>query len=631
MEQVLGNVLGTCALQSNGVSNNLFGLMVQTLLAAQCSLSPPDLWPADHAPHALEHGLPEYDFIIVGAGTAGSVLANRLSENPDWQVLLIEAGGDPPVESEIPLFCLNLQQTSATWNHYAEKSEFASKALANGSYWPSGRILGGSSGVNAMLYVRGNKADYDEWEELGNPTWNWENVLQYFKKSEDIEMPHLVARNGGKYHATGGPMKIGLFYGIDPLKGVIVESAKQKGYKFIDDYNGDEHIGFTYAFGNIYRGARFSAAKGFLNSAKDRPNLHIIKNALATQIFVEDNRAKAIEFELTVAEKVEKFAVKAKKEVIVSAGSVKSSQLLQLSGIGPKSLLESFEIPVVKDAAVGLNLQDHVFVPIFFSAHKGLAAMFNPQEFADLYYQYIMHKVGLFSTMGITDVMGFVNTENKTALYPNIQYIFLKYDRGAPVTPELFQNFGIHGDARDILLAENQEGHVMQVCVTLLKQSNRGKIEIRSKDPHDPPKIFPNYLEVDQDVKAIVKGIRLFRELLDTDLFKHHKIEEIRLPFEECDTLEYNLDDYWTCYGRQLSTTLYHPVGTAKMGPDTDNQAVVDYRLRLKGVSGLRVIDASVMPIIPAGNTNAPTMMIAEKAADFIKEDWQTQANRDEL
>lgn len=358
--------------------------------------------------------------------------------------------------------------------------------------------------------------------------------------------------------------------------------------------------------------------------------MFIVKNAVATKIQLSGTKTEGVEYEVTVKNKVKKLSVKAKKDVIISAGAVNSAKLLMLSGLGPKEHLQELDIPVVVDSPVGQNLLDHVWVPLFFTFHKGAAPTFDPSDFADYYYQYLRGQVGILSTMGVTDAMGFVNTENKTALYPNIQYIFLKLDRGTPVLRDVATNFGFPPDMQEELIEANKEANLLLVCVTLLKPASKGEIKLKSADPKDPPQIITNYLKEASDIPPLVKGIRIFREFLDTQLFKYHDAEELRVSVDECDNLKFDSDEYWTCYSRQLSTTLYHPTGTTRFGPDTDKSAVQDPRLRFRGVKGLRVIDAGALPTIPAGNTMAPTIMVAERAADFIKEDWQAKA-KDEL
>lgn len=471
-----------------------------------------------------------------------------------------------------------------------------------------------------MVYVRGNKRDYDTWEELGNPGWGYAQALKYFKKSEGNQVDWIMEMNQGKFHRPGGPLKVDSFNSIETLKTVIFESAFELGYvEQVDINKDDEYLGFVTAQGTLYKGERHSTAKAFLNPIWARDNLRIIKNAFVTDLIVNDGKVEGIRFELNG----KKLEAKARKEVIVSAGAVNTPKLLMLSGIGKAADLKKHGIKVVKDLPVGYNLQDHSCTAVNFQFHKKTAQDHSPRDITDSLFSYLKYRVGKFAGTGFSDMMGFINTVNKTAIYPDIQYHFFGQPKKMIGFTDGLQNLGYNDDFISQMVKSNNEAETVQVGVTLLNPKSRGTIKLRSSDPKDAPVIDANYFGEPEDLDTVVRGIREFLKFLPTENFKIHTGELYRFKIEECDKLEYDSDDYWKCFVSYFATTIFHPSGTCKMGPDSDPEAVVDPRLRVRGVKGLRVVDASIMPLITSGNTNAPVIMIAEKASDMIKEDWK--------
>lgn len=480
-------------------------------------------------------------------------------------------------------------------------------------FWPRGKLLGGTSAINAMIYIRGNKRDYDHWEELGNPSWNWESVLMHFKKSEDNRVPHIAADT--HHHATGGPLPVDTYKDDQPIKSVLASALTELGYKQIVDYNGKENLGFLKAQGTVDSGTRYSSAKAFLVPAKSRENLHIIKHAHVTELTYIQNAVNGVKFTI---DKVPYEAV-SRKEVILSAGTINTPQILMLSGIGPKDELDAHKIKLRKELPVGYNLQDHLIVPYGVIFHGTNLEEFGLKDLLEATYRYATNRSGLLSTIASLDFMAFVSTVNDP-IYPDIQFHMFHCKRKQPDLRNLFIAYGYTDEIVESFVKANEAAEIVVFVATLLNPKSRGRIQLRSADPYAPPKIFPNYFSEKDDLDTMVRAIRILRKLSGTEAFRINEAEIVRVKISACDKYAYDTDDYWKCYSRHISSTIYHPVGTARMGPDTN--AVVDATLKVKGVKGLRVADASIMPKIISGNTNAPTIMIGEKVADFIKADW---------
>ncbi|XP_011868579.1 PREDICTED: glucose dehydrogenase [FAD, quinone]-like [Vollenhovia emeryi] len=540
----------------------------------------------------------EYDFIVIGGGSAGAVVTNRLSEIPDWNVLLLEAGPDENEITDVPAFAAYLQLSKFDWKYQTEVTGKACLAMKGGRCnWPRGKILGGSSSLNYMLYVRGNKQDYDHWESLGNPGWGYDQVLHYFKKSEDNRNPYLQK---SPYHATGGYLTVQETPWKAPLLLAFIEAGVEIGYEN-RDINGEKQTGFMIAQGTIRRENRCSTAKAFLRPIQLRENIHIAMNSHVTRIVIDPltMRATGVEF----VRNGQRQIAKARKEVILSAGAVNSPQILMLSGIGPKEHLQHVGVPVIKDLRVGDNLQDHIVVSVI--------------------THYVVNGRGPLTSLGGVEGLAFVNTKyaNHSIDYPDVQFHMgsasINSDAG-----QIRKMLGLTDEVYDAVFRPINNRDAWTTLPLLLRPKSRGSIRLRSSNPFDSPIINANYFSDPMDIAVLVEAVKIAIKVNEAEAFKPFGSRVHRAKLPKCRHLKFGTDAYWECHIRQISITVYHPVGSARMGPSNDPTAVVDSRLRVHGIGGLRVIDASIMPTITSGNTNAPVIMIGEKGADLIKQDW---------
>jgi choline dehydrogenase len=525
-----------------------------------------------------------YQYVIVGAGSAGCVLANRLSEDPNVQVLFLEAGGKdwhPFIHMPAGLAKI-IGVKNINWSYETEPEPNMNNRRM---YWPRGKVLGGSSSINAMCYTRGQREDYDQWAELGNAGWSYQDVLPYFKKAENCE------RGASEYHGVGGPLNVQDLIYHNVLSERFIEAAVSVGYPKNDDFSGAKQEGIGFYQVTQKNGKRCSTAVGYLKPVLDRPNLTVITGALAHRVLFKGNRAVGVIY----SQKGRISKAPAEKEVILSGGAVNSPQVLMLSGVGPAEHLQEKGITVVQHLpGVGQNLQDHLDACTLYECTQPITydTIRHVHEVIVGINYYLFGKGP--GTSNVAEAGGFIRSPLAKDHRPDVQLHFL---------PALLDD---HGRNR---MKEN--GMTIHTCD--LRPDSRGELLLRSPNPSEHPIIRANYLSAEKDVAIMIECVKIAREIFNAKPFSEFLGKEI-FPGAQART-----DAEILAFIRQKAETIYHPVSTCKMGTDNDEMAVVDNELKVRGVENLRVVDASIMPTLLSGNTNAPTVMIAEKAADLIK------------
>ncbi|CAC5376119.1 Glucose dehydrogenase [FAD, quinone],Choline dehydrogenase, mitochondrial,Oxygen-dependent choline dehydrogenase [Mytilus coruscus] len=613
----------------------------------------------------------------LGAGSAGAVIANRLSEDENVTVLLLEAGGSELDHNyiKVPLATPLLQETDIDWSYYTIPQKASCKAMKEQrSYWPRGRVLGGTSSINHMVYIRGSRHDYDQWEKEGVVGWGYTDVLPYFLKIEDMK---IVQLSNSTYHSTGGYLPI-TESKVTDLSNLYQRAAEELGYKVVDQ-NGEDMIGFSYVQSNIFGGERFSTSTAYIRPIINRSNLHISTNSFVTKILITNKTARGIE----MIKNGQKRILLARKEVILSAGAVNSPQLLMLSGIGPREHLEEhkvtyrtlrgtqgniciqvtqrtptrnqgtfiysrhrehmdeqigeiyiqvtkrtcrgtqdniyIQIEVHADLPVGENMEDHPMFFMKYNTKEDLSISVKSTQSWWNMLQYYLTRGGIFSFSGMEAII-FDKSRIKDmhTLYPDYQLMFFSI-----ALDKAFLENGLPLNYNDSVVKVAQTrafSNEFTITQILLHPKSTGSIKLKSKDPFVHPVIDPNYLSNHHDIDIFIEAIRKTQELAKSKALRELDATLNRVDFPGiCDEEEFDSDTYWECLIRHYAVTVYHPSCTCRMGDKDDPTAVVDSKLRVKGIANLRVADASVMRHVTSGNTNSPSIMIGEKAADLIR------------
>lgn len=567
-----------------------------------------------------ERVMEEYDFVVVGAGPGGAVVTNRLTEEEEWNVLLLEAGKDASIYTDIPAVVSYLQFTDYKWGYKTEKMAGNCLAMEDQKcVWPRGKGMGGTSLINYMLYTRGSRNDYDSIAEQGNTGWSFDDVLPYFLKSENCSIDEYKS---SQFHSHSGYLNVDNIPFKSKSISAFLEGASELGYP-VGDYNAP---GSSSTFSRVQStqkfGRRVSASTAFLENIKNRRNFHVVEQARVTKVLIDKASMKAIGVEFVKNRK--RRIVRARKEVILSAGSLNSPQLLMLSGIGPEDHLKDIGVDVIRNLPVGRNLQDHFTMPglVFTVNNTDTLTELKTQNIEAL-AEWWFEGGGILSIPGGVEGIGFVSSSVGSS---DIELLFI--NGGLNSGDTVRKSFGITDEFYNSVFSSIDNLETVSIWPIVLKPQSRGKILLKDKNPFHWPLFYHDYFADTSDLDVLVDGIKQALRFSETKAFKSMNAKLHSVPYPGCVNFTFMSDDYWKCTAKYLTMTLYHQCGTCKMGLKEDPSSVVDHELRVHGISNLRVVDASVFPTVPSAHLYAPTLMVGEKAADMIKSYW---LNKNEL
>ncbi|XP_046998690.1 glucose dehydrogenase [FAD, quinone]-like [Schistocerca americana] len=594
-----------------GSSFVAFMTALQALVQARCDISDA-CRRAGHDASSLQagadvRGVPAYDYVVVGAGPAGSALAARLSEDAASTVLLLEAGPEEPTITEIPTYAMSGVGTVVDWNYTTVAQENACLGQGGLCSWPRGKMVGGSGSLNGMMYTRGHRSIFDEWASNGNSGWGYDDVLPYFIKSEHNLNPEEVDEG---FHGTGGPMVVQHFPYAPPLTEYVIAAGEAIGYRR-GDLNGQNQTGINRAQAMVYQGLRHEPSRSYLRpAAESRDNIEVGINAHVTKVLIDPATKKAYGVQYLDSNGTQ-HTVQARREVVLSAGAIGSPQLLLLSGVGPADHLASVGVDLVHDLpGVGQNLHNHVSVGVGFYINESSTEVLTNYSIAE----FLTNRDGPMSSTGLTQTTGFFLSSYATNGVPDLQVFFDGYSARCSAT-------GNPLECTSGEIADDCGKRYISARPTNVIPLSRGYLRLNSSNPLDYPILQPNYLQEDQDVQVLVDGIKIVIRMTETEALQQWGFQINDLPVDGCEDLEFGSDSYWACVVKRATGAENHQAGTCKMGPASDPLAVVDERLRVHGVSSLRVVDASIFPRVPNSNPTAAIVMAAEKLADMIKED----------